>query len=243
MLCQFLYISRIVSRLSFNYLVKNAILLCFVSVCGNIDIKNHVEYFYILENCTVIEGHLQIRLIEYSDEGDFNGLSFPHLREVTDYILLYRVYGMHSLANIFPNLSVIRGQHLFYNYALVIFEMPDLEELGLRSLTRVVRGAVRIEKNPKLCYIDTIFWAALGTNMEDNFILQNKDVNECYNMCPKNNAGGDICYMRPIKVDADENYQQASCWNGDSCQIGLPTIHFFVLHNIEVVGTITAVKD
>lgn len=192
-------------------------------MCGNVDIRNHVDFFFVLENCTVIEGHLQIRLIEYSDEGDFDELSFPQLREVTDYILLYRVYGMRSLANIFPNLSVIRGQHLFYNYALVVYEMPDLQELGLQSLTRIIRGAVRIEKNPKLCYIDTVYWAALGTSKEDSFILQNKDVNECYNMCPKDDRGNNVCYQRSIKVDANENYQQAYCWNGDSCQLSMLT--------------------
>ena len=30
--------------------------------------------------------------------------------------------------------------------------MPDMEEVGLTGLTRILRGGVRIEKNPKLCY-------------------------------------------------------------------------------------------
>lgn len=187
--------------------------------------RNQVEHFAVLENCTVIEGHLQIRLIEFSPEEDFNSLSFPDLREITDYVLLYRVYGLRSLAHMFPNLSVVRGQHLFYDYALVVFEMPDLEELGLQGMTRILRGAVRIEKNPQLCYIDTVDWSVLGVNREDNFILQNKAVNECFNMCPKNKDGTDKCHLRTITVDLDDDYTQASCWNADSCQKGMTELH------------------
>ena len=197
-------------------------------MCQSVDIRNTAKDFIKLENCTVIEGHLQIRLIEFSSEGDFDSLSYPDLLEITDYILLYRVYGLRSLAHIFPNLSIIRGQNLFYNYALVVFEMPVLEELGLRSMTRILRGAVRIEKNPHLCYIDTVDWAVLGVNKEDNFILQNKDVQECYNICPKNSDGTDLCHLRTINVDDDEDYVQASCWNSENCQICRFTFNFDV---------------
>ena len=43
----------------------------------------------------------------------FQNLSFPLLREVTDYIMLYETAGIVSMAKLFPNLSVIRGNHLF----------------------------------------------------------------------------------------------------------------------------------
>ena len=43
----------------------------------------------------------------------FQNLSFPLLREVTDYIMLYETAGIISMAKLFPNLSVIRGNHLF----------------------------------------------------------------------------------------------------------------------------------
>ena len=53
--------------------------------------------------------------------------------------------------------------------------MPDMEDLGLVSLRSIVRGAVRIEKNPQLCYVDTIDWTALtSVDHEDDFVLQNK---------------------------------------------------------------------
>ena len=57
----------------------------------------------------------------------------------------------------------------------VVYEVPDMEDLGLVSLRSIVRGAIRIEKNPQLCYVDTIDWRALtSVEHEDDFILQNK---------------------------------------------------------------------
>jgi len=57
----------------------------------------------------------------------------------------------------------------------VVYEVPDMEDLGLVSLRSIVRGAVRIEKNPQLCYVDTIDWRALtSVDHEDDFILLNK---------------------------------------------------------------------
>lgn len=72
--------------------------------------------------------------------------------------MCYRVKGLRSIGRLFPNLTVIRGHSLFINYALVAFEMMNLQEIGLHSLTTIVRGSVRFEKNPALCYVDTIDW-------------------------------------------------------------------------------------
>lgn len=66
--------------------------------------------------------------------------------------------GLRSVGHLFPNLTVIRGHTLFINYALVAFEMMHLQEIGLHSLTNILRGSVRFEKNPTLCYVDTVDW-------------------------------------------------------------------------------------
>ena len=150
---------------------------------------------------------------------DYKDLSFPALREVTGYVLLYRVYGLQTLSNIFPSLSVIRGQHLFYNYALVVFEMPDFEELGLHSLTRIVRGAIRLEKNPSLCYVDTIDYMRIAsTESEDNYIVQNKGVGECVNVCPRINGGH--CPIMEVPMGNGLKRSQPLCWNSQHCQKG-----------------------
>ncbi|KAG7267046.1 hypothetical protein CRUP_017286 [Coryphaenoides rupestris] len=149
------------------------------ALCPSKDIRNNVTTLMSLENCTVIEGHLKILLMFRTTPEDFRGISFPRLRVVTDYLLLFRVYGLESLADLFPNLTVIRGNNLFFNYALVLFEMLQLKELGLHSLANITRGAVRIEKNPDLCYLATLDWSKILDTVEDNYITDNKNEREC----------------------------------------------------------------
>ncbi|XP_052100450.1 insulin-like peptide receptor isoform X1 [Mytilus californianus] len=186
------------------------------TICKNIDIRNKVENFDKLENCTVIEGSLSILLIEGAKEEQYRQLSFPNLVEITDYLLLYRVYGLKTLSNIFPNLSVIRGQRLFFNFAFVAFEMMDLEELGLIGLTVIERGAVRLEKNPMLCYIDTIDWTriAKGVDRKDHFIKDNKKTAECVDMCPA------YCAATP-KSEFENHREIKRCWTYNHCQKNL----------------------
>jgi len=191
-------------------------------VCPSVDVRNSVSEFTLLTNCTVIEGHLQILLMDYTVAKEFENLSFPNLREIADYLLLYRVYGLQTLSRLFPNLIAIRGQELFFNYALVVFEMPDIEDLGLGNLRRIVRGAVRIERNPRLCYIDTIDWSAvLGGRKVDNFVVQNRDQNECVNVCPpRQGPSGRHCPTMAVTLDSGEKFSQPLCWNADRCQSG-----------------------
>jgi insulin receptor len=105
------------------------IFFLYVSVCRNVDIRNNVTTFKRLAGCRVVEGYVQILLMDADDKEEeyLKTLSFPELREITGYLLLYRVQGLRSLARLFPNLTVIRGHTLFYNYALVIFEMRHLQ--------------------------------------------------------------------------------------------------------------------
>ena len=41
-----------------------------------------------------------------------NNLTFPELREVTDYVALYQTKAITTLSTLFPNLAVIRGNEL-----------------------------------------------------------------------------------------------------------------------------------
>nr|KAF7432422.1 hypothetical protein H0235_005346 [Vespula pensylvanica] len=154
-------------------------------ICQSIDIRNNVYNFDILENCHVIEGFLQIVLIENNTEADFQNRTFPKLREITGYLLLYRVYGLKSLNNLFPNLETIRGNILLTDYAFMVYEMQNLQEIGLRKLTKISRGGVRIEKNPALCYTNTLNWNAIVT-AGDNFIKDNSNESSCpsCSQCP-----------------------------------------------------------
>ncbi|XP_013775128.2 insulin receptor-like [Limulus polyphemus] len=178
-------------------------------VCQNIDIRNSVEQFKKIENCTVVEGFLQIVLIDNGTSKSYENLSFPKLREITGYLLLYRAFGMTSIGKLFPELTVIRGNVLFQNYALVIYEMFQLQEIGLKSLTNIIRGSVRIEKNPNLCYVKSIDWDLIAKSGQGgHFIKHNQPSRECPNACqshcPLNTRSGPI--------------SQRLCWNSQWCQ-------------------------
>uniref|UniRef100_A0A8B9EGR1 Tyrosine-protein kinase receptor n=1 Tax=Anser cygnoides TaxID=8845 RepID=A0A8B9EGR1_ANSCY len=191
-----------------------ALPLLWVTVCRSMDIRNNLTRLNMLENCTVIEGHLQILLMFKTKPEDFRELSFPKLTMITDYLLLFRVYGLESLKGLFPNLTVIRGTHLFFNYALVIFEMVHLKEIGLYNLMNITRGAVRIEKNNELCYLSTIDWSRILDSVEDNYIVANKDdKEECGDVCPGTVKGKSNCPPTVINGIFIER-----CWTHDRCQ-------------------------
>lgn len=186
-------------------------------ICEDVDIRNDVNAFAELENCTVIEGNLKILLIEGASHQQYENLYFPDLVEITDFFLLYRVYGLKSLRHIFPNLSIIRGHKLFFNFALVVFELMDLEELGLIGLTTIERGAVRFEKNPQLCYIDTIDWTKIAVGvqgMSEHYFKQNRIVKECVDVCPS------TCASTPVIAPTGEVSKEVKkrCWTKSDCQ-------------------------
>lgn len=185
-------------------------------VCGSMDIRNDVSQLQKLENCSIIEGNLQILLMFTTGAEDFRGLSFPRLLMITEYLLLFRVYGLESLRDLFPNLSVIRGTNLFFNYALVIFEMPHLREIGLHSLGHVLRGSVRIERNQELCHLSTIDWGLLLPDAVDNsYIVGNKLAEECADVCP-----GILDVEKPCAQTVVNGQLDYRCWTSSYCQKG-----------------------
>uniref|UniRef100_A0A4W4DND1 Tyrosine-protein kinase receptor n=1 Tax=Electrophorus electricus TaxID=8005 RepID=A0A4W4DND1_ELEEL len=201
-------------------LLEHALKMCCFPplVCGPaIDIGNDISDFKKLENCTVVEGYLQILLIGNKNNNPnqdvFRTLSFPKLTMITDYLLLFRVSGLDSLSTLFPNLTVIRGRNLFYNYALVIFEMTSLKDIGLYNLRNITRGAIRIEKNPELCYLDSVDWSLIMDAEFNNFIDGNKQSKECGDVCPGIMDDNPEC----IKTSFNDHYNYR-CWTSNHCQ-------------------------
>ncbi|XP_071583010.1 LOW QUALITY PROTEIN: insulin receptor-related protein-like [Heliangelus exortis] len=183
-------------------------------ICGSMDIRNDVSQLQKLENCSIIEGNLQILLMFTTGAEDFRGLSFPRLLMITEYLLLFRVYGLESLRDLFPNLSVIRGTNLFFNYALVIFEMPHLRDVGLPSLTHVLRGSIRIERNQELCHLSTIDWGLLLPDPAGNtYIVGNKLAEECADVCP-----GILDVEKPCAQTSVNGQLEYRCWTSSYCQ-------------------------
>ena len=90
--------------------------------------------------------------------------------------------------------------------------MPDMVDLGLVNLTAMPRGMIRIEKNSKLCYIETVDWQriATGVSMEDHVFKYNRDIKECVNRCPEN------CQKTMGLKDLTPR-----CWSLEHCQKNL----------------------
>ncbi|GIY56894.1 insulin-like receptor [Caerostris extrusa] len=126
-------------------------------ICLDIDIRNSVSMFNKLRNCSVVEGSVQILLIDNAESKDFENMTFPKLRKLRVTFFLYRVQGLQSLSKLFPNLAVIRGDVLFHNYALVIYELRAILDTGTSS-QKAGRGG--------------------------HFIKDNKAYAQCPNTCP-----------------------------------------------------------
>lgn len=183
------------------------------TICGDVTVRNHVRKLVAkLQNCTVVEGSVQIML--FADDSPWEGVSFPKLTEITGHLFVYRAGNLRSLGPVFPNLSVIRGNTLFGNYALVVYEMQHLVELGLSRLTAIRRGSVRMEKNPMLCFTDTIDWDQImmgNDSIDTMFLHENQDPAECP-PCP------DYCPLKPSRVSG-----QRLCWDPRHCQRVCPS--------------------
>lgn len=165
-------------------------------VCQSIAIKN-VGNIAEYANCTIVEGDLSVSVISSRNNpfkiNDFRDYSFKNLREITGYLQIYHVQGLPTLSYLFPNLSVIKGQHVAANYALIIYQSQDLLNIGLHNLT-YVGGAVLIGDNRKLCYVNTVDWKSIihPDHFSSSYFKNNQDslscVDACSNVCPVINS-------------------------------------------------------
>ncbi|XP_058818832.1 insulin-like growth factor 1 receptor [Topomyia yanbarensis] len=170
--------------------------------CRNVDIRNNLLRLNNIKNCTVITGFLQLVLIERIPPQEFAKFQFPNLREVTGFVLFFRVFNLISLRDLFPNLMVIRGQELIGNYALIFYDLPQLQEIGLKSLIAIQRGFVYTQYCPLLCHTDTIDWMSI-THMSNKTRDQNR-FDKPAAVCNK----AEVCRGCPRKF----------CWGSQSCQ-------------------------
>ncbi|KAK9889047.1 hypothetical protein WA026_004327 [Henosepilachna vigintioctopunctata] len=194
-------------------------------ICKSVDIRNSLETFQRLRGCRVVEGFVRILLFDNVNETSLSKIQFPELMEITDYLLMYRVNGLRSIGQLFPNLTVIRGQNSFFRYSLIVFEMSSLQEIALYSLSNITKGYIRIDKNPSLCFIKSIDWDKIvtGGDVDQNYINVLKPENECP-ICPgeeapKDESGVQTCPIAPYKSKAAEfNRKRHLCWNRLHCQ-------------------------
>uniref|UniRef100_A0AAG5DU37 Tyrosine-protein kinase receptor n=1 Tax=Anopheles atroparvus TaxID=41427 RepID=A0AAG5DU37_ANOAO len=198
-------------------------------VCTSVDVRNTPSNLQFLNGCRVVEGFVQIMLIDKYANDSFANYSFPLLTEITGYLLLFRVNGLTTLNQLFPNLTVIRGTELANDYALVVYELMQIQELGLSSLIHIQRGGVRIEKNPNLCHGETIDWKAIAPDGV-SLILGNQDPNAC-TTCPSNvtitlpdtTTRQIQCPTRELKSLKHNEKENHLCWNTKNCQHKCPS--------------------
>lgn len=201
-------------------------------VCPGVHIRNDLKSFEQLEGCEIIDGPLTIALVANHKHPyelkDYENITFPQLIEVTDYLLFFRVTGLTTFAKLFPNLSVIRGRELVSNYALIIYEMLHLQKINLPNLTDILRGSVRIESNPNLCYTSTVNWETICKHtFTPHFIKDNNA--RCDNRCPDhclpwnlNTISSSISdpttkLQGDIKELGATNNRSLFCWSNQVC--------------------------
>lgn len=140
---------------------------CFVSseakICDAVEIRNsNITTFRTkLTGCTVITGSLSIVLCEMNETA-FESLSFPELKEVRGYFFLYRVRGLTTIGQLFPNLSVVRGRYLLKDYSFIISYVYNLKKVRVVEIvwnvcfwTKLKKFAIQrllnLKKNPRAC--------------------------------------------------------------------------------------------
>ncbi|XP_055112516.1 receptor tyrosine-protein kinase erbB-2 isoform X23 [Symphalangus syndactylus] len=145
-------------------------------VCTGTDMKlrlpaspeTHLDMLrHLYQGCQVVQGNLELTYLPTNASLSF----LQDIQEVQGYVLI-----AHNQVRQVPlqRLRIVRGTQLFEdNYALAVLDNGDLlnnttlvtgaspgglRELQLRSLTEILKGGVLIQRNPQLCYQDTILW-------------------------------------------------------------------------------------
>ncbi|CAG9529879.1 unnamed protein product [Cercopithifilaria johnstoni] len=126
-----------------------------------------------LENCTVIEGFVQLLRHSFEAHRKFFTDGRPpmkipaltakmlealkNVKIITEYVDVQAAEFSPASLGFLSNLRTIEGRKLSLDqFALLITSNQNLKELGLRSLKRIKNGRVYIGKNEKLCFLDSI---------------------------------------------------------------------------------------
>ncbi|NXR71008.1 ERBB2 kinase, partial [Pycnonotus jocosus] len=137
-------------------------------VCTGTDMKllrpsspeSHYETLrHLYQGCQVVQGNLELTYLPADADTAF----LKDIKEVQGYVLIAenQVSGLEL-----QSLRIIRGTQLFQDrYALAVVGnagpagAPGLRQLGMRHLTEILKGGVLIERNPELCFQETILWS------------------------------------------------------------------------------------
>uniref|UniRef100_A0A0F7Z597 Receptor protein-tyrosine kinase n=2 Tax=Crotalus adamanteus TaxID=8729 RepID=A0A0F7Z597_CROAD len=170
-------------------------------VCTGTDMKlqqpsspeNHPDTLRRLyEYCQVVQGNLEITYLPADVDTSF----LKDIREVQGYVLIAKNHMHHLHLN---SLLIIRGTQLYEEkYALAVLDNADssgdvgLQELGMLKLTEILKGSVIIERNPQLCFQETIHWEAIfhkynWQKYTEISSHRRRNCPDCSQICPHNN--------------------------------------------------------
>uniref|UniRef100_A0A8B9H564 receptor protein-tyrosine kinase n=1 Tax=Astyanax mexicanus TaxID=7994 RepID=A0A8B9H564_ASTMX len=183
-----------------NGIIQNKLLKFFPTVCqgtsNKLNLLSQADDHYralmkMYSNCTVVLENLEITHV-----GENYDLSFLRsIEEVGGYVLI-----VINDVNVIPleNLRLIRGHSLYEGkFALAVManyhtansssaesSIPTgLRELPLRNLREILRGGVRIARNPRLCNIETIKWHDIVSKESTNASPERAQCKPCDKSC------------------------------------------------------------
>lgn len=128
--------------------------------------------------------------------------------------MIFNLKQVKTLDQIFPKLSIIRGDQLYKNFSLIILLSTSLERLNLINLVSIERGSVFISRLYQACNLDTISWNYLTKDKN----AQSPVITLTNNDCSINNFSPKKCL---ISYDT-KNRSTSYYWNDKSCQIICP---------------------
>lgn len=149
------------------------------------------------KGCTIIEGSLRIldqtfagyqEVYVNSSFGPRYAKMHPNklevfstVKEVTGFIDIQGVHPDFKNLSYFRNLEVIHGRQLMENYfASFSIVKSSLQSLELKSLKRINSGAVVIQDNAQLCFVEEIVWSKIQKSIDHGVVItKNRAAQEC----------------------------------------------------------------
>lgn len=178
-------------------------------VCRSINLQGLVDSNRLsrIRNCSVVLGHVRILNARFYDDWTNISALFPNLIEITDYLLIFQAQNVNSLDQLFPKLTLIRGDKLFKSYALIVFLTNSLVQLNLKRLVEIRNGSILLSRLYHSCYVHTIDWDYILKNRKPHG-LQQSTINLI-----NNNCFGQVCAP---------SCDGSNCWSEKNCQLKCP---------------------
>jgi hypothetical protein len=175
-------------------------------VCQSVTFTGAITDHNQIQSCDIIIGHVRILNARFQFENDTDTL-FTNLVEVTDYILIFQASNIKTLEQLFPKLSVIRGDRLFKNYALTVFLCTSIVTINLKNLVSIQHGSVFLSRLYDACFVNTVDFDRILTDENAVKPLIYMTNSDCYlEKCPNK-----------CLIDGSNK-----CWSQFDCQIRCP---------------------